>query len=154
MKCFHCCCSTKLHLHSRTWKTVSLDGEIPAPLSSLCLRVGFPAGTAICCPSWDLCVCLGLREIETEQKWNYACLWRSSWCRLLPTGLVWFTCSPVNQTAQMLGHFSLLFPTVFACCWVCLYCNLIQLQVVMTDAPCFPDKGLLWSCQAGVQWRR
>lgn len=33
--CFHCCCSTKLHLDTRAWKTVSLDVEIPALLSSL-----------------------------------------------------------------------------------------------------------------------
>ncbi len=62
VKCFHCCCSTKLHLFSRAWETVSLDGEIPALLSSLCLRVRFPAGTAICSPSWDLCVCVWVWE--------------------------------------------------------------------------------------------
>lgn len=108
-----------------------------------------PAGTCVC-----VCVCVGLREIETEQKWNYACLWSSSWHRLLPTGSVWFTCSPVNQMAKMPGHFSFLFPSVNACYWLCLHCNLFHLQVVMNDAPCFLYQGLLWSCQAGVQWRR
>lgn len=55
-------------------KTVSLDGEIPALLSSLCLRVGFPAGTAICSPSWDLCVCVCRFERDRDGTEVELCL--------------------------------------------------------------------------------